>query len=844
MSHEKVIVIHCHFYQPPRENPWTDEIELQESAHPYHDWNERIANECYTPNTASRILDSLGRIEKVVNNYEHISFNIGPTLSRWLEKYVPVTLERIVAADKKSVKVFGHGNAIAQSFNHMIMPLCVYRDKVTQTIWGKEEFKYRFGRETEGMWLAETACNNETVEVLIEQGIRFLVLSPYQADSVRHLHDGGDWSDVGGGNIDVTVPYRCFPVEGDREKYIDIFFYHAPLSQGVSFEHLLRSAEKFSGRMDGMFSDWAGRDQVVTVCTDGESYGHHEPFGDMAVAYIAESGRVDKGYSLGNFGQFLEKNPPFMEARIKKGTNNEGTSWSCAHGVGRWQDDCGCETGGLPGWNQKWRRPLRDALDWLRGEIDKVCGTEGRKIFKNFWKARNDYVMVMLDPSRESKSKFFKANQLHTLSREERTLGLCLMEIQKDRMYMYTSCGWFFNELSGIETTQILKYAARAIGTISDNFGYNLESKFLELLKKAKSNIPEYSDGYNIYKTLVTPSVVSWRRLLCHFVMYIPFSGFSEVFKMLGAHGKKEFEAHKSFQNFSIVIGKILVTKDDTHERRKMVFALLYNGLDIKVFMSEDKDSSAFKSLLDILDIPAGTDRLKAEGLLARILGKEYSTFRDIFYEKRNDIIKAVICEKNASFQSTYAAMFNENRAIIEAIVDDNAAIPRELVVPTEITLSAQLKEAVKEMLRDDVFTSSRKAISVMHYARNLGVTLDTENVGKVYVEHVELELKALLLKPSKSKAEEIINMLNAGEELFPKMHKTNLENYAYEMITEVIKPKLQLLLKKNLSQKAKYEFVRTLIKLVERLNINMDEYNKSLSHIEFEISEDSNMWP
>jgi len=844
MSQERVIVIHCHFYQPPRENPWTDEIELQESAHPYHDWNERIASECYTPNTASRILDSLGRIEKIVNNYEHISFNIGPTLSRWLEKHAPETLEKIIAADKKSVKKFGHGNAIAQSFNHMIMPLCIYRDKVTQTIWGKKEFEYRFGRKTEGMWLAETACNNETLEVLIEHGMRFLVLSPYQADSVQHLYDGGGWGDVSSGNIDVTTPYRCFPVEGDRDKYIDIFFYHAPLSQGVSFEHLLKSAEKFSGRMDEVFAEWAGRDQVVTVCTDGESYGHHESFGDMAVAYIAESGKVNKNYSLGNFGQFLEKNPPFMEVRIKKGTNNEGTSWSCAHGVGRWQDDCGCETGGLAGWNQKWRRHLRDALDWLRGEVDKVCGTEGRKIFKNFWKARNDYIAVMLNPSQESKNKFFKKNQLHALSSEERALGLCLMEIQKDRMYMYTSCGWFFNELSGIETTQILKYAARAIGTINDNFGYNLESKFLDLLKRAKSNVPEHLDGYNIYKTMVIPSMVSWRRLLCHFVMDIPFSGFPESFKMLGANGKKEFEARKTFQNFRMVIGKVFIAKDDTHESRKMVFALLYRGLDIKVFMSEDKDSSAFKSLLELLDIPAKSEKLKVEESLARILGKDHAALRDIFYEKRRDIIKAVICEKIASFQSIYAAMFNENRDIIEAIADDNATIPKELVVPTEITLSTQLQEAVKEMLSNDVFSSSRKAIGIMHYARNLGVTLDTEEVEKVYVEQAELELRALLLKTSKSKAEEIINMLNAGEELFPEIHKTNLENYVYEMIAKVIKPKLQLLLKKNLSQKSEYEFVRTLIKLAERLNINMDAYNKSLSHIEFELSEDSEMWP
>ncbi len=842
-SNKRVIAIHCHFYQPPRENPWTDEIEFQESAHPYHDWNERIAKECYTPNTASRILDGLGRIEKVVNNYEHISFNIGPTLTRWMEKHTPETLEKIVLADKKSQKKQnGHGNAIAQCFNHMIMPLCTRRDKETQVAWGKSEFKHRFGRETEGIWLPETGCNNETLEVLVEQDIKFVILSPTQAESVREL-SGGDFWDVSHENIDVTMPYRYFPFAQDKERYIDIFFYHGALSRGVSFDHLLRNADEYSKRMDESFKHGESGNQIVSVCTDGESYGHHESFGDMAVAYIAESEKINKNFEFGNFGNFLEQNPPHMEVRLKAGKNNLGTSWSCAHGVGRWMEDCGCHTGGMPGWNQKWRKGLRDSLDWLRDELDKLCQREGRKYFKDFWAARNDYIQILLSPTAENKSRFFKKHQVTALSNEECANALVLMEIQKDAMYMYTSCGWFFNELSGIETTQILQYASRAMMTVRDIYSINLEPKFLSLLEKAKSNLEEHKNGRVIYEKLVRPSAISWEREAAHFLAEVPFSGFPDESKIFNGSVKKEFEEHRVFDKFSLVAGKITITSKETGYKRESTFVVTHKELDLKCFIAQNADKFAHESILKLLEYPKEVTRELFEKEVGAILGKKFLTLHDILFDKREKLIKNILAQKIEKFQSMYFKIFDETRGIVEKVGYEKTPKPIELKVPAEITLSCRLRSEVEAMLSQKTFTSSQKAIGLMHYAESLGVELDTKEAEVTFKKAIESKMQSLLTKTSRVRAEEILSMLSAAKELFPNMDKTKLENYVYTIIKDKIEHKMDGVLQKN-SPRSKYELVRSLINLAERLNFNMDRFNQALAPIETLIVNDSSLWP
>ncbi|HLD48057.1 MAG TPA: glycoside hydrolase, partial [Desulfobaccales bacterium] len=358
---EKYICIHGHFYQPPRENPWLEAIELQDSAFPYHDWNERIAAECYAPNTLSRILDGEGRIIRLPNNYARISFNFGPTLLAWMMDKTPEIYEAILAADRQSQERFsGHGSALAQAYSHMIMPLAHRRDKYTQVLWGIRDFEHRFGRPPEGMWLPETALDIETLDIMAELGLRFTILAPRQAHKVRKIGQG-PWRDVRGGRIDPTTPYLLKLCKGQT---INLFFYDGPISQGIAFEDVLERGENLASRLVNAFSAERPWPQLVHIATDGETYGHHRTHGDMALAYALDHLETENSVFLTNYGEFLEKYPPSFEVKIL-----ENSSWSCVHGVERWRQDCGCNSGLRPGWSQAWRTPLREALDWLRDTL-------------------------------------------------------------------------------------------------------------------------------------------------------------------------------------------------------------------------------------------------------------------------------------------------------------------------------------------------------------------------------------------------------------------------------------------------------------------------------------------
>jgi len=509
---ETYLCIHGHFYQPPRENPWLEEIEYQPSAFPYHDWNERVARECYGPNSRARLEGEAGHILKLINNYEYMSFDFGPTLLSWLKRAHPWIYEQILAADRSSRRRFqGHGNAMAQVYNHIIMPLASTRDKLTQIRWGLADFEYRFGRPAEGMWLAETAVDTETLALMAEEGVRFTVLAPTQARAVRSLASPGEeWEDVSGERIDTTQPYR---VSMSDSSFMDVFFYDGGLSKAVAYEKVLTSGSAFLARIENGISNGRGEPCLVNVATDGESYGHHFKFGDMALAWIFQQLEKSGNLRLSNYAWFLEQFPSRKEVRII-----ENSSWSCAHGIERWRSDCGCSVNHREGWNQAWRTPLREAMDWLARELSIIFEEQGGKVFKDPWAARDDYIMVLLDTSSESRDRFLERHVIKDqLNSAERVKAFELMESQRMALYMYTSCGWFFDDISGLEASQVLMYADRAMHLVREWTESDLESGFLSIISRAKSNDPDFGDGTGVYERRVRKGRMSPERIAANY---------------------------------------------------------------------------------------------------------------------------------------------------------------------------------------------------------------------------------------------------------------------------------------------------------------------------------------
>ena len=497
---KKFVCVHGHFYQPPRENPWTGEVEEEPSAAPYHDWNERIAKECYEANARATILSPKGEAMSFVNNYELISFDIGPTLLSWLKRKSPATYRAILEADKSSAAVSGgHGNAIAQVYNHLIMPLAKKRDKITQIVWGIADFEHHYGRKPEGMWLSEAAVDRETLRLMADQGILYTVLAPHQAKRVRRLGFGSKWTMLHHEGVDTRRAYRIW-LESGRQ--LHLFFYDAPVSRAVAFQGLLHSGDHLAHQLLNAFGH-GDHAQLVSMAVDGETFGHHHRFGEMAVAYGLKKIREHKQAVLTNYGQFLEQQGSQWEADIF-----ENSSWSCAHGVERWRSDCGCRMNHEAGWNQKWRTVLREAFDWLQAAVDKCFEEQCDKYLKDPWQTRNEYIRVILDPVEKERRRLLGRHAKRLLKPEEEAQLWRLLEAQKFSLFMYTSCGWFFDDISGIEPVQVMKFAARALELVQPFVQTPLEEGFLKILDKAKSNIPSNGTGKDIYERRVKTAQV------------------------------------------------------------------------------------------------------------------------------------------------------------------------------------------------------------------------------------------------------------------------------------------------------------------------------------------------
>ena len=717
---EVFLTIHGHFYQPPRENPWLEAIELQDSALPFHDWNERITKECYNPNSVSKIVDSRNRILDVVNNYAHMSFNFGPTLLSWLEHFAPLTYERIIKADIESITEHsGHGNAMAQVYNHIIMPLANENDKITQVKWGIRDFEYRFGRKPEGMWLAETAVDDETLRVLVDNGIKFTVLSPYQADKFRQKNDK-EWTDVSWGNIDPARSYRYY-IKSEPEKYIDLFFYDGAISRSVAFDELLKDGNKFIRRLKEGVSDCRDYPQLINIATDGESYGHHTKFGDMALAYVLKIRAKDEGFTTTNYAEFLDKYRSDCEVEIK-----QASSWSCFHGVGRWKEDCGCSTGGHPGWNQKWRKPLRNALDYLRDELIKVYETEGVKYFnKDIWDVRNNYIEVILNRDEMNVRKFQQENFKPELSDDDKVRAMELLEIQRQALLMYTSCGWFFSEISGIETVQIMKYAARAMQLAVKFTDKNLEENFLNILAEAKSNIAEYGTGKDIFERFVSPSVVTPKQIASLWALSSLYQDFEDEESVycytITKHDYKKVQKGTS----TFIVGNIEIQSKVTLQKSNLIFALMqFSGGDFHCAIKEysDEYSKLKANLIRTFLLNPLTEIIRS---MDESFGKDYYTLKDIFIEERRKILQILLKSKLEKFSQIYQNMYDEGKGSIYHLQGLGLKIPDEFKIAAGYALNKKFNDIVVHangFIDDELI---QQAIDVNYEAKKIDIQLD-----------------------------------------------------------------------------------------------------------------------
>ena len=875
---EKCLVIHGHFYQPPRENAWTESIQRQESAGPpYHDWNERINVECYRTNAFARILDQTNRIVNIVNNYAHMSFNFGPTLLSWLEQHSPVTYRRILEADQQSLaRCGGHGNAIGQAYNHAILPLCNGRDKITQVRWGIADFRHRFGRAPEAMWLPETAVNDETLRVLIDHGMKFVILSPHQAKRVRrfaiaevkNVHNdhkdkkeetnqtgvkafqAGEWSGAEHGEIDTRQAYRWFDKDAEGhplvDRYIDIFFYDGGIARSVGFEHLLRNAKNFAQRLDNYIGhNGDGRPELVSIATDGETYGHHERHSEMGLAYMLQVEAPQRHIRVTNYAEFLQENPPVLEVEIKEGPNGEGTAWSCAHGLGRWYRNCGCRGDGPPEWNQEWRGPLRQALDNLRDELAALTLEKGEPLLNDIWEARNDYIEVILRRTPESFAEFLAKHQKRALSDYERLLVIHLMEMQRQAQLMYTSCAWFFTEISGIETVQVIQYAARAVHLAEYVGGGSPEPKFLADLKKARSNHADYKTGEGVYKKLVKPSVVSFLRLVNTHAIRTMFAGAPAQERLYHYALNRTDLVEKKLEDTTLMIGRAEITSGITTEKRAYAFALVNRGAGegVKSFVRRDDGSWNYAETREALN--SDFHQIKNEILdkLVKHWGGETFDMRDMLAEERQQVINILLGGRLSEVGEVYAHLYEQHRGMMQALRGLGAALPVEWSVPARYTLSRQLREEI-EKLRDVTDPEAyKRCLEIARAAQRLGLQLENQQATLLFQEMIEQRLQQLFNDGSGKTCREISTLVDIADRLKLALDETSIQNHLFAILHQRIDGLIDRILAAPQIE-PEYDCVATFLGVAYRFNFNIKSYKDRLKPLEQAWSQDPRYWP
>jgi hypothetical protein len=744
---------------------------VQDAAAPWHDWNERVTVECYAPNTAARRVGDDNRILDIVDNYEKISFNFGPTLLSWLERHRPDVYAKILEADRLSRQTRGgHGNAIAQVYNHAILPLCTRRDKVTQVRWGLEDFRHRFGREPEGMWLAETAVDAESLEVLAEAGVKFTILAPHQAARIRPL-DAETWEPAG----DHVDPSRAYLWRSPTGPTLALFFYDGPISRAIAFEDGLSRGEVLAERLRHGFDESRGWPQLVHCATDGESYGHHTPFGDMALAAALQQLEREGFAPLTNYGQFLAAHPPTHEAEIR-----DNTSWSCAHGVERWRADCGCRT--RADWHQRWRGPLREALDWLRDQVDLVYERRAAALLKDPWEARDDYVRVVLDRSPAARADWFARHRLRPLDEAEQVKAVRLLELERQRLLMYTSCGWFFDEISGIEPVQILRHAAMAIQYVRTLGGGALEEEFVRRLAKAPSNVLEFESGAGVWRRLVRPAMVDLRRVVAHYAISSLFESWGEEERICAYTVRRLDEQGVADGGTALRVGRVAVRAEVTGEADEAMYAVLhYGGHDFHCGVHGSEGREAYDTMAAELrrTYAAGALSDMVRALDRHFPGEPY-TLRHLFLDGRRKILAAVtdaVLERN---EPIYRRIWEENRKLVRYLRDVDGAVPDALTMPARHILARDIARLLADV--DRTGRVPERVLELMDEAESLGLALELGAARAPVRRAVALAMDALTAEPTAERAGLVLALIEAAHRLQIRYGHWQTQNRFFEI--------------------------------------------------------------
>ena len=804
------LVVHGHFYQPPRENPWTDLIDREPGAHPFHDWNERINAECYRPNAFARITDSRGRVERIVNNYARLSFNFGPTLLAWLERNAPDTYTRVLEADRESARLLsGHGNAIAQGFHHAILPLCNERDRRTQVRWGLTDFRLRFRREAESLWLPETACDDATLETLIEEGLRFVVLAPTQAGRVRPA-GSSHWQAVSESTLNTTVPYKYFHRDGSGRS-LAVFFYDGQLARGIAFENLLASSHALLSACERAAARPGA--QIVSVATDGESYGHHFRWGDRCIAYALYTEAARRGFRVTNYGEFLDEHEPVFEVQIKQTTSSAvahesssngdgahasengngahaaesrfaGTSWSCPHGVERWARDCGCHAGAPEGWNQRWRAPLRAALDLLRDDLAPKFESAAGELLRDPWEARDEYVELLVDRSK-TREEFFSRHASRALTRDEEVRALSLLESQRAALTMYASCGWFFNDVSGIETLQTLRYAGRFIETAAELGLDPPRDAFLEQLSEAKSNISDNGSGADIFSRTVERSRVTPERVAAHVAIcnLIETEGSSAVCESSGYAYRKRDLLVRRHGRVTLATARLSLEDTATGREREFALAALHFG-DIDYYC-------ALRPFEDAVEFEAASERLWSQlrtASLQDILSAARDEFGPTVFDVKallpqghGHLSRCVFGRITRRFREEYEHLYEEHRRVVERLQEIGFSPPPELRLAAEMTLSRRLEVELREQRRSG--GDYRLAVEIARESARHGYRIDRTSVTSVFEETMTEAARLAVRHPARENIAACRALIALGHELGLEANLERAQETIYEAV-------------------------------------------------------------